>query len=202
MERIRGKVSRELSMNELQDRLVSYNHILLDLGTGDGRFAHDYALRHLDWFVIGLDACRENLHEHSQAMQGNLLFIIAEAQRLPWELTGLVSRLVINFPWGSLLDGLLSGDSSLMHGLVLTSAPNASLDVRLNAGALMEAGRALEAGANQVRSSLSRAGWMVDAPEAMGTSALRTLPSTWARRLAVGRDPRAVQINGWLARRL
>ncbi len=33
---------------------------------------------HPNWFIIGVDACRENLREHSQTKLQNLLFIIAK----------------------------------------------------------------------------------------------------------------------------
>ena len=43
METIRGKTSRDLDLNELQERLKNYNRISLDLGTGDGRYVHSLA---------------------------------------------------------------------------------------------------------------------------------------------------------------
>ncbi len=201
METIRGKASREMNLNELNDRRGRYNRYLIDLGTGDGRFALDFAMRNPDWFVIGLDACRENLREHSRSAQRNLLFAICEAQSLPWELTGMASRLTINFPWGSLLSALLSGESALMRGLASISNPQASLEIRLNGGALAEAGVALDAGTKYVRDRLMQAGWLMEPPQSISVAVLRNLPSTWARRLAFGRDPRAMQISGWLARR-
>ncbi len=201
METIRGKMSREMNLNELTDRRGRYSRNLIDLGTGDGRFALDFAMRNPDWFVIGLDACRENLREHSHAVRPNLLFAICEAQSLPWELTGMASRLTINFPWGSLLGGLLSGQPALMRGLASIATPQATLEVRLNAGALAEEGTTLSAGTDQVHDMLVQAGWLMDPPQSISVPALRSLPSTWARRLAFGRDPRAMQMNGWFARR-
>ena len=46
--------------------LAGYNHISLDLGTGDGRYVRTLAERHPERFSIGVDACRENLREHSR----------------------------------------------------------------------------------------------------------------------------------------
>ena len=117
METIRGKTSLDLDLNELTDRLANYNRIMLDLGTGGGRYVYSLAERNPDHFIIGVDSCRENLHEHSRAKLPNMLFIIANAQHLPCELNGLISHITINFPWGSLLEGLLIGDSSLLCGL-------------------------------------------------------------------------------------
>jgi methyltransferase family protein len=198
METIRGKTSHELNFSGLRERLASYNQVLLDLGTGDGRYVRYLAEHHPRWFVIGVDTCRENLHKHSRAKLPNALFIIAAAQDLPHELRGLSSHLTINFPWGSLLDGLLTADPALMGGLASVSGCVASLDIRLNGGALAEAGTTLEAGAGKIRDNLFRSGWPVKDPVTMDSCALRTFPSTWASRLAFGRDPRAMTISGGL----
>ena len=196
METIRGKKSLEIGWNEWKDRLVHYDRIILDLGTGDGRYARTLADRHPRWFVIGVDSCRENLREHSQAKLNNLLFVIASAQELPQELIGLISHLTINFPWGSLLESLLSGDPKLLHGLKSISGAKASLDLRLNGGALAEAGKTLEAGTDRIYYNLLQSGWQLEHPVMMDASALKRFPSTWAKRLAFGRDPRALMLSG------
>jgi len=197
METIRGRKSFELDFNGLKERLANYNRILLDLGTGDGRYVRTLADKHPDWFVIGVDSCRENLREHSQAKLQNMLFVIASAQELPRELNGLVSHITSNFPWGSLLEGLLISDTMLMRGLESISRSAASVDLRLNGGALAEVETTLEAGAEKIYNNMLRAGWQVETPVIMNANALRTFPSTWAKRLAFGRDPRAVMMSGY-----
>ena len=82
METIRGRKSRELDFNGLKERLANYHRVVLDLGTGDGRYVRAVANRNPDWFVIGIDSCRENLREYSQAKLQNMLFIIASAAGL------------------------------------------------------------------------------------------------------------------------
>ena len=196
METIRGRKSLEIDLNGWKDRLTNYDRIILDLGTGDGRYARSLAEGYSRWFVIGVDSCRENLREHSQVKLGNLLFVIASAQELPQELMGLVSHLTINFPWGSLLKSLLSGDPRLIRGLKSVSRARAALDLRLNGGALAEAGKTLEAGTYRIYFNLLQAGWQLEHPVMMDASALKQFPSTWARRLAFGRDPRAMMLSG------
>ena len=196
METIRGRKSLELDSTGLTDRLANDKHIVLDLGTGDGRYARTLAESHPNWFVIGVDACRENLREHSQAKLQNLLFIIASAQDLPPELDGLASHITINFPWGSLLVSLLAADPKLMHGLKSVSRPGASLHLRLNGGALAEVGKTLEAGTDRIFYNLLQAGWQLEQPMMMDAIALKKFPSTWAKRLASGRDPRALMMTG------
>lgn len=196
METIRGRKSLEIDLKEWQDQLANYKHIVLDLGTGDGRYARTLAEKHPDHFVIGLDACRENLREHSQAKLPNLLFVIAAAQELPCELENLISHITINFPWRSLLQSLLSGDARFLGGIKAISRPKALLTLRLNAGALAEAGKTLEAGTDRIYYNLLQAGWKIEHPVMIDASVLRTFPSTWAKRLAFGRDPQAMVLRG------
>jgi hypothetical protein len=196
METIRGRQSLALDLTGWNDRLKNYTRVHLDLGTGDGRYVRHLAERNPHWFIIGVDSCRENLHEHSRTKLSNMLFVIASAQDLPHELNGCISHITINFPWGSLLESLLTGDSKLMFGLEAISREVTSLDLRLNGGALAEAGTVLEAGAKRIQDNLLRAGWQVNDPIQMDAHALRSFPTTWAKRLTFGRDPRAVQLSG------
>ncbi|HKG54896.1 MAG TPA: hypothetical protein VKB04_11610, partial [Anaerolineales bacterium] len=137
------------------------------------------------------------LREHSQAKLQNMLFVIANAEDLPKELNGLISHITINFPWGSLLEGLLTGDSGLMRGLEDLSRWKTSVDLKLNGGAMAEIGTTLEAGAEKVYNNLLWSGWQIKSPAIMTSNALRSFPTTWAKRLAFGRDPRAVAMSGW-----
>ena len=198
METIRGRRSLDLDLNELNARLTNYNRVTLDLGTGDGKFAFHYARTFPSHFVIGVDSCRENLREYSRAKLPNALFVIASAQDLPHELSGLFSHITINFPWGSLLESLLDVDHMLMCKLKLISRSHTSIDVRLNSGALAEQGWTLEAGAGQIYDNLLQAGWQLKAPVMLNAQALQGFPSTWARRLAFGRDPRAIALSGYI----
>lgn len=198
MERINGKHSLEISPEDLRGLLTSYTDVLLDLGTGDGRFvlrmAHDQPSR----LVIGLDACRENLHEASRRAPANALFLIANALDLPAELRELANTITINFPWGTLLTGLLQPESPLLATLSRLARPGATLAIRLNGGALAEVGWSLEAGGGQVRHTVRQAGFRFATPQLLTAADLRGEPTTWARRLAFGRDPRALLLSGHL----
>jgi len=196
METIRGRMPCTLDSTELQARLANHQRVILDLGTGDGKFALHHARTFPYHFVIGVDSCRENLCEHSRAKLTNLLFVIASAQALPRELNELASHITINFQWGSLLESLLKDDPCLMRGLVSISHANAVIDVRLNGGELAETGTTLERGTKIIHANLLKSGWCIKTPIAMDTTSLRKSPSTWAKRLAFGRDPRAMQLSG------
>jgi 16S rRNA (adenine(1408)-N(1))-methyltransferase len=196
VESIRGKRALKIETPELARRLAGYDAVALDLGTGDGRYVRDLARMHPNWFVIGVDACRENLRDCSRSAPPNTLYLIANALALPRELDGLATHMTINFPWGSLLAGLLDEASGLPQRLAALARPGALVEVRFNAGALAEVGRSLDAGATRIRRALCAAGFAVRPPVALGPAELRACPTTWARRLAFGRDPRAIDLRG------
>jgi 16S rRNA (adenine(1408)-N(1))-methyltransferase len=196
MESIRGKQALEVDAPALAQRLAGYGRILIDIGTGDGRFVQHVATTCPEQFAIGIDACRENLRASSRSVLPNALYIIANAQSLPCELCGLATHVTINFPWGSLLSGLLAGDPALLGGLTAIARPGAILEVLLNSGALAEAGWGLEDGGEQVRQLLRASGFGMRPIVALEVYDLRACPTTWAKRLAFGRDPRALYLCG------
>lgn len=197
-----GKQRRELSSASFGVIVTTYMRCHVDLGTGDGRFVRSMARSHPERLVIGVDACREQLWEISRNAISNELYVIANALALPDELAGVATSATINFPWGTLLEGLLEAGSPVIEQLGSIMRPPAWLTVRLNAGALAEAGFALDAGAAQVRHALVGAGFAMSAPIALDASALRACQTTWAKRLAYGRDPRAACLDGrWPAQR-
>ena len=199
MERITGKRCQEITTDELRalvTNLTAQPDVLVDLGTGDGRFVVGEARAHPLHSVIGIDACRDNLREASRRAPANALFLIANALDLPAEFAGLASAITINFPWGTLLTGLLDERAPLWATLARLARPGATLAIRLNGGAMAEAGWPLEAGAEQARRLAGRAGFRLATPYTLAADDLRALPSTWARRLAFGRDPRALTLVG------
>lgn len=195
MEIIQGKAA--LRIETLSERVAGYDGIHLDIGTGDGRYAVHVAQANPRLFVIGIDACRENLRDQSRRAPLNTLFVIANALALPPELHGFATAVTINFPWGSLLEGLLAGDEGLLNGLeAVMCCPGAALDIRLNGSALAEAGWSLEAGGIRVREVLADYGFNMRSSVQLTAADLKACPTTWAKRLAFGRDPRAVHLRG------
>lgn len=196
MERIIGSRRLALGGADLLALASPYPRVLVDLGTGDGRFVDHIARTHTDTFAIGIDACREQLAARSRSARANALYLIANALDLPVELDGMATHLTINFPWGSLLTGLVRGDTALFNRITAITRPGAQLELWLNAGVMSEAGVDLEAGARSIRRLLRDAGFAMQPPSLASAADLRAYPSTWAHRLAFGRDPRALRLHG------
>jgi hypothetical protein len=184
----------------VRSRLAGASEVLIDLGTGDGRYVRTVARDCPDWFAIGVDACREELRAVSRTAPPNALFVIANVLTLPAELAGLASRLTIICPWGSLLGGLVDGEPTLLDGLRTISRPGAHLDVVLNERALVEQGWSLDEGSARVAAGLDGGGFRVKALCPLDAAGLRTWPTSWARRLASGPRPRAVRLAADVAR--
>ena len=196
MENIQGQRALRIDAPALIERLAGYQEVLLDIGAGDGRFVRQIAAECPARFVIGVDACRENLRANSRVAPANALYLIADARALPCALDQQATHITINFPWGSLLSGLLAGEARLLERLAAVARPGAPLELRLNAGALAEAGWALADGGERIRQALHMAGFHMRQPVAIGPHELRACPTTWAKRLAYGRDPRGLYMRG------
>ena len=119
MECIRGKTSAEIGVDRLAADVAGYDDVLIDLGTGDGRYVLHVARTNPTWFAVGVDACRDNLRKASRKAPSNALYVIANALALPKEeLDRMASKVTINFPWGILLTALLDGEPLLVEGLL------------------------------------------------------------------------------------
>lgn len=192
---IRGKSSLEMDMAALAGLARRYREVHIDIGTGDGRYVARAARACPQDLVIGIDACAEGMQHASRRASSNALYVVANALALPMELTALGARLTINFPWGSLLSGLLGGDPCLLNGLGAIARPGATLELRLNTGALAEAGHSLESAERAVLRGLCQSGWEARPAIRLDREALRACPTSWARRLAFGRDPRGIYLR-------
>jgi hypothetical protein len=98
VECIRGKASAEIDVDRLAAGVAGYDDVLIDIGTGDGRYLLHVAQTRPTWFAVGVDACRDNLREASRKAPPNALYVIANALALPMELGGMASKVTINSP--------------------------------------------------------------------------------------------------------
>jgi 16S rRNA (adenine(1408)-N(1))-methyltransferase len=111
--------------------------VIVDIGTGDGRFVYQCARRDRTKFFIGVDANPKALEKISEkiyrrAAKGglpNVLFVQAAVESLPPELDGVSDEIHIHFPWSSLLRAVVAGDSEILSGLRRICAPHCLLEI-------------------------------------------------------------------------
>ncbi|MGH2551501.1 MAG: hypothetical protein ACRDHN_19105, partial [Thermomicrobiales bacterium] len=137
MQLIVGKRPQTTDVSSIVHWAGAYREVLIDLGTGDGAYVRHVAIREPSTAVLGIDTCGTNALESARRSPENARFVVLDALSLPAELTELASGITINFPWGSLLRGLLVGDGRLLAALLRCPS-----NIRVNAGALAEQGYA------------------------------------------------------------
>ncbi len=111
--------------------------VVIDIGTGDGRFVSAQARENPNKFYIGIDANVKPLEKVSmkatrrQSKGGlpNALFVQAAVEDLPEELNGVADEIHIHFPWGSLLKAVASGDEAVLAALGRIAAHECMLEI-------------------------------------------------------------------------
>lgn len=111
--------------------------IVIDIGTGDGRFVSAAAKANPNKFYIGVDANAKPLEKPSMkatrnpAKGGlpNAMFVQAAVEDLPDEFTQVADEIHIHFPWGSLLRAVAVGDPNILASLRRIAAPECLLEI-------------------------------------------------------------------------
>lgn len=111
--------------------------IVIDIGTGDGRFVSAAAAANPNTFFIGVDANVKPLEKPSMkatrkpAKGGlpNAMFVQAAVEDLPEELDGVADEIHIHFPWGSLLRAVVTGDEAVLRSLRRIAAAGCLLEL-------------------------------------------------------------------------
>lgn len=113
--------------------------MIIDIGTGDGRFVYQSARRNPKKFYIGIDPNVRPLEKISEKIYRkpvkggapNVLFIQAPVEDLPAELDGVADELHVHFPWGSLLRAVAGGDIAALANLRRICSPGALFEIVL-----------------------------------------------------------------------
>jgi 16S rRNA (adenine(1408)-N(1))-methyltransferase len=166
--------------------------VAVDLGTGDGRHVLAMAAREPETLVIGVDASAPAMADSSRrASRGrtalpNALFAVAAAERPPAALHGLAESLTVNFPWGSLLRGLLGADDSVLAGVARLMAPGAAGTVLLSV--VRRDGVPPVPAVGPLGVAYERHGLELVEMRPASAEEVAASGSSWAKRLRAGRD--------------
>lgn len=111
----------------------------MDVGTGDGLFVYHCARKEPQKFFVGIDANHRPLQKisekiHRRPAKGglpNVLFLQAAVEALPSELDSMANQVHVNFPWGSLLRGVATGDQLVLGNLRRICTADAFLKIMI-----------------------------------------------------------------------
>ena len=137
----RGKESFPLGDDEFDAIAREYEEVVIDVGTGDGRFVLRTARERSRSLVIGIDPVQDAMADVARRASAkparggvpNALFLIASAEALPAELSSRASLVTVNFPWGGLLRTLVLPDAEGLRAVVGLLQPGGRLIALLNA---------------------------------------------------------------------
>ena len=159
-------------------------------------------------FFIGIDANAKPLEKLSTKITRkpakgglpNAMFVMASVEELPEEFAGIADEIYINFPWGSLLRAVATGDLGVLASLNVVLKPKGTLKITAGIDPNRDRAELDRLGVPQidlayVEGSLSAAygdaGFrMTDCCE-LAMSEWSRIETSWARRLS-GNDSRRV----------
>jgi 16S rRNA (adenine(1408)-N(1))-methyltransferase len=153
-----------------------------------------------------MDPARENLERYSARIYrkprrgglGNVLYVIASVESLPSELEGLAEQIYVNFPWGSLLQGIVLGDQKMLASITEVSRPVGTLVMLVNTSVFrdpvpLEVQHLPELTLDYVDGVMAPAyaevGLRIVERGVLSEGEMKQVQTTWAKRLAYGRDP-------------
>ena len=174
--------------------------VIVDIGTGDGRFVYQSARRNPNKFYIGIDPNTRPLEKisekiHRKPARGgapNVLFIQSAIEDLPEELNGVADEVHVHFPWGSLLRAVATGDVGLLRNLRRICGDDALLEVVIGIDPVRDKSElerlgmqplTLEVLDGVLGSNYAAAGFEIVERGEIAASEWPALETSWAKRL-------------------
>ncbi|MFZ5643916.1 MAG: 16S rRNA (adenine(1408)-N(1))-methyltransferase NpmA [Bacillota bacterium] len=198
---------------DLRALVSGYKSVVVDIGTGDGRFVYKMARQQPETFFIGVDSAADNMAEYSsKAVKkpgkgglSNAIYVVASAENLPSRMEGIAGKIFVILPWGSLLEGIVKGERVLLSSIRSIAAPEASLELFFTYSHLIEVGEmnrrelpelSLEYIENNLASLYMDCGIRILDKEIISNERLREYETQWAKRLGFGRNRTVYHVTG------
>ncbi len=169
-------------------------------------------------FFIGIDADKSSLVEYSRKIYRkpergglpNVLYVISSAENLPTELDTTADTIWVVLPWGILLQKLILGEKSVLKNIVRISRLKGILKMFISYDLKYEPAEMEKLGLpeltiNYVDEELAplyeSEQIMITKREFVDNEAMKEVSSTWAKRLAFGRNRRTLFITAEIDKR-
>jgi 16S rRNA (adenine(1408)-N(1))-methyltransferase len=166
----------------------------------------------LERFFIGIDSNADNMAEYSRkAMRKpakggarNVLFVHAKSHDMPEELNGIASQVTILFPWGSLLKEVVEADADFLKGIRKICRPKAQIRIVFGYNQLSEPTVTSKLSlpvltANYLETVLINKyrenGFEMKVSQ-LDKTQIKAIPTTWAKKLAYGKDREFFEFRG------
>ena len=186
--------------------------IVVDLGAGDGRWVYESARSDLTSVYIAVDPDAEALAQYAfkasrkpaRGGVANAHFVIASVEQLPPELEFIADLARVNFPWGSLLRGLIEPQAAALDGLAALLKPGAAFEIIVayvpDFDPKAFAGQPLaeldEAGVEALKPTYAAHGLQIESSQQLTQDEALAIASTWGRRLLHARPRPVLMVSG------
>ncbi len=116
-----GNKKVKISAGDFRNLAKNFDRVVLDIGTGDGRFVYKNALKNPTTLFIGMDPAEKQLEIYSKKAirkkLKNALFVVGSIENTPTELFDSVNKIFITLPWGTLLENIVKTNEKLLKNL-------------------------------------------------------------------------------------
>lgn len=137
---VRGRQVITVDGDEVRRAAGRSRRVVVDLGTGDGRWIYRLARAHPDWYCIGIDANAAAMRQSSwrasrkpsRGGAANVLFILAAAEAPPEALFSIADEVWVQHPWGTLKRIVQAHDLESLQHVARIGKPGATFHVTLN----------------------------------------------------------------------
>lgn len=133
MKTIKGNNIVEINKAALTQLAQNFERVIVDLGTGDGRFVYKNALENPKNLYIGVDPAYKQMDEFSKRAVkrklNNLLFSVGSFELLPVELERIADDLKIILPWGTLLKAVAEPTNESVEKMKFVLKEHGSLEI-------------------------------------------------------------------------
>jgi 16S rRNA (adenine(1408)-N(1))-methyltransferase len=133
MIQIKGNKKINLEDEKLLDHAEDYEEVILDMGTGDGRFVYKSALENPSKLYVGIDPAEKQMELFSKKATRkkvyNAMFIVGSIEMLPFKLNNFADKIYVILPWGSLLKNIIEPDQNNIKKVSGLLKPEGNLQI-------------------------------------------------------------------------
>jgi 16S rRNA (adenine(1408)-N(1))-methyltransferase len=174
--------------------------VIVDAGTGDGRALLHEARRNPDTLYVGVDidvramagSARRAAAKPARGGCPNVLFAVSAVEGWPAEAGGLAHLVLVRYPWGSLLRGVLGREPAVLAALGRTIACGGSVVAMVS---LVDRDGVEPPAPEELRAAYAAAAMDLAVVRPATEEEIATASTTWARRLGVGARRSATRIE-------
>ena len=176
--------------------------IIIDIGTGDGKFIYNLAKQYPNRFFIGIDPNHKGVINQSAKIYkkpakgglNNILYVLASVEDLPDELNDSANQIFIILPWGSLLDGIVKVRKKVFRSIQKIAKKRAQIDIVLGYEKTAE-GRQIDLPEinlnyinNKMRYKLENLSFKIKEIKEIDKQNIKEINTSWAKKLSFGKN--------------